>query len=107
MDFDAFQNKLPRSRPDGHLLALAMPILMAAALSWWLVSSSAPQTVDGRKPSPPESTVDASITPGDDFFGYANGGLLKTTPIPAWKGRWGAPAELEAHARQRIAAHLH
>ena len=104
MDFDAFQNELPRSRPDGHLLPLALPILLAAALSWWLVSSSTARAADGRKPL--ESTVDASITPGDDFFAYANGAWLKATAIPAGSPRWGARDELEAQARQRIAALL-
>ena len=104
MDFDAFQDKLPRSRPDGHLLALALPVLMAAALSWWLVSSSTARAADDRKPL--ESTVDASITPGDDFFAYANGAWLKATAIPAGSPRWGARDELEAQARQRIAALL-
>jgi len=104
MDFDAFENKLPRSRPDGHLLALALPVLMAAALSWWLVSSSTARAADDRKPL--ESTVDASITPGDDFFAYANGAWLKATAIPAGSPRWGARDELEAQARQRIAALL-
>jgi len=105
MDFDAFENKLPRSRPDGHLLALALPVLMAAALSWWLVSSATARAADG-KPSPLESTVDASITPGDDFFAYANGAWLKATAIPAGSPRWGARDELEAQARQRIATLL-
>jgi len=104
MDFDAFQDKLPRSRPDGHLLALALPVLMAAALSWWLVSSSTARAADDRKPL--ESTVDASITPGDDFFAYANGAWLKATTIPAGSPRWGARDELEAQARQRIATLL-
>jgi len=104
MDFDAFQDKLPRSRPDGHLLALALPVLMAAALSWWLVSSSTARAADDRKPL--ESTVDASITPGDDFFAYANGAWLKATAIPAGSPRWGTRDELEAQARQRIAVLL-
>src|SRR5258706_14456035 len=100
MDFDAFQNKLPRSRHDGHLLAVALPVLMAAALSWWLVSSSTAQATDGGKPL--ESTVDASITPGDDFFAYANGAWLQPTTIPPGHPRWGAPDAPEAHARQRL-----
>ena len=48
--------------------------------------------------------MDASITPGDDFFAYANGGWLKATAIPAGKERWGARDELEEETRRRIAA---
>ena len=36
-----------------------------------------------------ETTVDASIDPGNDFFAYANGGWLKATAVPAGKERWG------------------
>jgi len=47
--------------------------------------------------------VDASIAPGDDFFGYANGAWLKAAAIPEGKQRWGARDELEEKARRRIA----
>src|SRR5712671_1028210 len=103
MHTGASHNKLLRSRPDGHVLAVALPIVMAAALAWWHVSSSAAQASGGRTPSRLESMVDASITPGDDFFGYANGGWLKATALPAGKPRWGARDELEEQARHRIA----
>jgi predicted metalloendopeptidase len=96
-------NPLPRSRPDGHVLAVALPILMAAALAWWHASSSAAQAAAGQTSSRLESTVDASITPGNDFFGYANGAWLKTTALPAGSARWGARDELEQQARHRIA----
>jgi putative endopeptidase len=82
-----------------HLLAVALPALLAAALSWWPVSQSA-------APSRLESTVDASIAPGDDFFAYANGGWLKATALPAGRERWGARDELEELTRRRIAALL-
>ena len=59
----------------------ATHILLAATLSWWPVSLAA-QAADGRKPPRLESTVDASITPGDDFFAYANGAWLKATALP-------------------------
>jgi len=101
MHIDASCNTLPRRRPDGHLLAVALPILMAAALAWWHVSLSAQATND-RRPQL-ESTVDASIKPGDDFFAYANGAWLKATAIPAGKQRWGARDELEGLTRRRIA----
>src|SRR5207302_5601729 len=53
-----------------------------------------------------ESTVDAGVTPGDDFFAYANGDWLKATAIPAGKQRWGARDELEERSRHRIATLL-
>src|SRR3954452_8472284 len=103
MHSSASDDKLLRSRPDGHVLAVALPILMAAALAWWNLFPSAAQASGGGKPSRLESTVDASITPGDDFFAYANGDWLKATVIPAGKSRWGARDELEEQARRRIA----
>ena len=103
MRSDATRDTLPRSRAGGHVPAAALPTLLAAALSWWPASPSAAQAADGRRPSRLESTVDASITPGDDFFAYANGGWLKATAIPAGKERWGARDELEELTRRRIA----
>jgi len=99
MHIDAFHNT--RSRNNGHLLAIALPIVMAAALAWWHVSLSA-QAMNGQS-APFESTVDASIKPGDDFFAYANGAWLKANTIPAGKQRWGARDELEELTRRRIA----
>jgi putative endopeptidase len=99
MQIDARDNTVPRSM----FLPVALPILMAAALAWWHTSSSAAQAAGGRRASHLESTVDASITPGDDFFGYANGAWLKATALPADKPRWGARNELEEQARHRIA----
>jgi putative endopeptidase len=82
----------------------ALSALLAATLSWWPVPAAVAQAADGRRPSRLESTVDASITPGDDFFAYANGGWLKATAFPAGKERWGARDELEEVARRRISA---
>jgi len=65
-----------------RLAAVALPILMMAP--------------------PPESAV----SPGDDFFAYANAGWLKATTIPAGRERWGARDELEEQARRRVAALL-
>ena len=85
-------------------------VLLSALLTGTLFSSLVPATVgqaaDGRRPSRLESTVDASISPGDDFFAYANGGWLKATALPAGKERWGARDELEDLTRRRIAALL-
>jgi len=83
----------------------ATHILLAATLSWWPLSAAA-QATDGRIPSRLESTVDASITPGEDFFAYANGTWLKATALPAGKEKWGARDELEEVTRRRVATLL-
>jgi predicted metalloendopeptidase len=91
-----------RNRTYGHLLVLALLTFLVC----WLVSPYAAQTRDVPKPPPLESTVDPSISPGDDFFAYANGAWLKATAIPAGKERYGARDELEALTRGRIATLL-
>jgi len=48
----------------------------------------------GRPPSRLETTVDPAISPGDDFFGYANGAWLRTAVIPAGKDRWSVRDEI-------------
>src|SRR6185295_18465125 len=45
------------------------------------------------KPIEP-ANIDASIKPNVDFYGYANGGWLKTNPIPEDKTDWGGFTEL-------------
>ena len=52
--------------------------------------------------STPESGVDPSIKPGDDFFAYANGGWLNTTEIPAGKDRWTARNEIDDLTRRQV-----
>jgi putative endopeptidase len=47
--------------------------------------------------------IDRSVDPGVDFFDYANGGWLKTHPIPASEAAWGIGNEVddELYARLR------
>jgi len=104
MHFDASDNK--QNRAGEHLLAVALPIVLAGAVAWWSIFPSGARAADGRRPSPLASTVDASINPGDDFFAYANGAWLKATALPAGKERWGARDELEELTRRRIATLL-
>ncbi len=94
-----------RSQADGHILTIALPILLAALSCWPLSSTAAPAT-DGREPSRLANTVDGSINPGDDFYAYANGAWLRATTVPAGRERWGAREELEEQARRRIASLL-
>jgi predicted metalloendopeptidase len=96
MHVDASHNQLPRNRPGVRLLAIALATLLAAVVS----------AEDANKASRLESTIDTNITPGDDFFSYANGSWLKATTIPAGKERWGCRDELNEQARRRIATLL-
>src|SRR6476661_6646052 len=47
------------------------------------------------------SGMDASIAPGDDFFGYANGTWDRNTQIPADKSRYGMFNVLDDLSRER------
>jgi predicted metalloendopeptidase len=57
-------------------------------------------------PSRLESTVDAAIRPGDDFFAYANGAWLRAAVIPAGKDRWTARDEINERTRRQLASLL-
>jgi putative endopeptidase len=39
--------------------------------------------------------MDPSVTPGDDFFEYANGAWLRRNPIPASESSWGIAKEVQ------------
>ena len=86
------QHTRPRRRSGGQVPRAALPFFLAAALAWGPVS--------------PHATENASVSPGDDFYAYANAAWLAATALPPDTPRWGARDELEALARGRIAALL-
>jgi predicted metalloendopeptidase len=64
----------------------------------------------GPSSSPPQQSVgldvagiDRSVTPGDDFFRYANGAWLKSTEIPPDRSSYGSGAVLVELTTQRVA----
>ncbi len=78
--------------------APALPVAVAALI----VSSAA------AAPAPDQhgldlSAIDRSLTPGDDFFRYANGEWLKRTEIPPDRSSWGSGAMLTELTAQRTA----
>ncbi|MGY2134649.1 M13 family metallopeptidase [Hymenobacter sp. HD11105] len=50
-----------------------------------------------------QANADTTVTPGDDFFKYANGAWLKKHPIPASESSWsiGKEVQNEVYARLR------
>jgi putative endopeptidase len=79
----------------------ASALLATAGLSALATIACAQSAADPAH-SAVEAGVDTSIHPGDDFFGYANGGWLKSTEIPAGKARWSAGNEIGEQTRQRV-----
>jgi predicted metalloendopeptidase len=47
--------------------------------------------------------IDRSVSPGDDFFGYANGAWIKSTEIPADRSSWGISGVVEELTSRRTA----
>ncbi len=45
--------------------------------------------------------MDPSIPAGDDFYGYANGGWMKVTEIPADRSAWGAFSVIDEEVSKR------
>lgn len=78
------------------------PVLLVAALAWWLVSTAHAQDKTGQAVSVSESGVDASIRPGDNFFAYANGAWLRATELSAGIERWTGRDEINELTRRQV-----
>ncbi|HEX5418370.1 MAG TPA: M13 family metallopeptidase N-terminal domain-containing protein, partial [Gammaproteobacteria bacterium] len=76
-------------RPVIELLALSTAALAAAP-----PISAATHGID-------VAGMDSAIAPGNDFYGYANGGWLKSTTIPADQATWGNFQQLREQTLER------
>ena len=77
--------------------------IQLASFALLLLVSSGLRAADAAKAEPglDLAGIDRSVTPGDDFFAYANGTWLKTTEIPADRASWGSFAILAEEANRR------
>ena len=80
----------------GVAASIALAALIAAATG----CISAPRLSSGID----VAGMDKSVTPGDDFNSYANGGWIKATPIPADKASFGIFTVLADDTRKRLLA---
>lgn len=46
--------------------------------------------INSKKPGIDVAGIDKSVSPGEDFFKFANGNWIKNSPIPASESRWGS-----------------
>src|SRR5262245_27636257 len=75
-----------------------------------VVSPPAGSAKAGPPPAPPPAAppkldtagMDRAVSPGDDFFAYANGGWMKTTDIPADRSNYGTGAMLVELTAKRV-----
>src|ERR1700682_2439138 len=66
------------------------PLLIACFFCASSLGVESPPKID-KNPRPLDpKKMDASVTPEDDFFSYANGGWIKRTEIPPEYSRWGS-----------------
>ena len=94
------QVPFPSQKKRLHPLAscwVAMTSLAVASLS---PGAACAQSKSSSK-SVEWAGMDSSVSPGDDFFEYANGGWVKSTPIPPDKPGWGTFYELAEDATRR------
>jgi putative endopeptidase len=64
------------------------------------VSTAAAQSTPANDPV--YKNLDKSVSPGANFFLYANGGWLKNNPIPAAYSRWGIGNVIDQDIRVRL-----
>ena len=82
-------------------IRLRLPVVVSAA--FLLAAAPGPKPVYGSW-GVDYATMDRSIRPGDDFFGYAEGTWLKGVPIPADKARAGYNYDLPDEAERQVRA---
>jgi putative endopeptidase len=79
-----------------HVVRTTAVILIFAS-AMFLHATSAPVTPDANT-----QDMDRSIKPGDDFYGYANGGWITKAAIPAGQAGYDTRALLRERTSQRV-----
>src|SRR5580658_2944347 len=80
------------------------PKLAIILLAAFIGASSACKTAPPLTAGIDVAGMDKSVTAGDDFNAYANGGWMKATPIPADKASYGIFSVLADETRKRLLA---
>lgn len=82
-----YERTLKHIKKQLHLTITKMKKIIAFGLIGFCIASCQ------QKPKSPTDVftvnMDTSILPANDFFDYANGGWVKSTPIPADESSWG------------------
>ena len=68
--------------------------LVAAALTCSITACKNPKQANTKFAGVDLVNFDTTVSPGQDFFQYVNGGWLKNNPVPASESRWGSFSEV-------------
>ena len=80
-----------------------MLLLAAAGFPWVAGAADAPPKAAGRSSDGLYlDWIDKSVSPGVDFFRYANGNWIKSHPIPPDRSYWGVDSILEQESQSFI-----
>jgi putative endopeptidase len=84
-----FLSDRPRllARKSRHSLHGTFALLVALIL--WAATIEPPSAAQQPKEDFLAADIDTTVSPGEDFFQYANGKWLKRNPIPENRGKWG------------------
>ena len=78
------------------------PILYIAVLTVVVLCAYKTKSLIDMPNDPIYKNLDPTISPGADFFMYANGGWIKKNPIPAAYSSWGIGNEVTEEIRDRL-----
>ncbi|MBK8609247.1 MAG: M13 family metallopeptidase [Chitinophagaceae bacterium] len=79
-----------------------LPSVFLAALSICIFSCNNNESSNSERKSLLLANVDSSVSPGDDFYQFANGKWLDTATIPATESNMGAGKEMYNRTKLRI-----
>ncbi len=70
-------------------MRLIFPVLALSVISISIVSCKSKSKTGSQKADVLAVNLDTTVSPGEDFFQYANGGWINKNPIPAEQSAWG------------------
>src|SRR5580692_12931956 len=75
-----------------------------AAIAILILSLTACHNNEDKQAAPDflAQDIDSTVSPATDFFEYANGGWIKSTPIPAAESGWGVGNLVQEDIYQRL-----
>lgn len=95
-----------RFKPELPEISLALVAICALMTVLPLAAPAQNASSDAPKPDThgiAAANMDTAVKPGDDFYGYANGGWIARTEIPPDRGRVGVFTTLDDLSNQRTA----